>query len=235
MPTVLITGANRGLGLEFTRKYASDGWTVIACCRLPGDLPELATLARLGDVRSYVLDVTDFAAVDRLAAELRGTRIDVLLSNAGTFGPNPFNGTSKAQVFGHIDYQVWADVLRINTFAPLKLAEAFVEHVGGSEQKKIVIVSSTEGSIAGARGNLYAYKTSKAAVNMVMRNLSQDLKPRGIIAASVCPGWAKTRMGGVNATVEVPDSIAGLRRVISALTLDQSGSFIRYNGETIPW
>lgn len=235
MPTVLITGANRGLGLEFTRQYAADGWHVIACCRLAADLTSLAALSALGAVSAHPLDVTDFGAVDRLAAELRGTAIDVLLNNAGSFGPNPYAGEGEAQVFGHIDYAVWSQVLRINTFAPLKLAEAFVEHVAASAQRKIVTVSSTEGSIGLTRGNLYAYKTSKAAVNMVMRNLAQDLRSRGIIAVSVCPGWAKTRMGGIHASVEVPDSIAGLRRIIAGLTPEQSGMFLRYNGETVPW
>jgi NAD(P)-dependent dehydrogenase (short-subunit alcohol dehydrogenase family) len=235
MPTLLITGANRGLGLEFTRQYAAAGWQVFACCRTAADLPGLAALSAFGKVSAHVLDVTDFGAVDRLAAELRGTALDVLLNNAGTFGPNPFSGDNPAQVFGHIDYAVWGEVLRINTMAPLKLAEAFVEHVAASSERKIVTVSSTEGSITQTRGNLYAYKTSKAAVNMVMRNLAADLKPRGIIAASLCPGWAKTRMGGVHAIVEVPDSIAGMRRIIASLTPEQTGMFLRYNGETVPW
>ena len=233
MPTVLITGANRGLGLEFTRQYAADGWRVLACCRAPNDAPELATVR--GDLTIHDLAGGDVAAIDRLAGSLKGTAIDVLLNNAGYFGPRPKADNNPAQLFGHIDYGIWQEVIRINTFAPMKMAEAFVDHVAASAQKKIVTISSTEGSISKAQGGIYAYKTSKAAVNMVMRNLSVDLKPRGIVTASFCPGWVKTRMGGATAPLEPVESIAGVRRVIAGLTLETTGRFWLYNGETVSW
>lgn len=233
MPTVLITGANRGLGLEFTRQYAADGWRVLACCRSSKDAPELTAIP--GNVTIHDLDVGDFAAIERLAKELTGTPIDVLLNNAGYFGPKPKADNNPAQVFGHLDYDVWQQVIRINTFAPMKMAEAFVDHVAASAQKKIVTISSTEGSIAKTQGGIYAYKTSKAAVNMAMRNLSFDVKPRGIVTASFCPGWVKTRMGGATAPLEPVESIAGVRRVIDGLTLETTGQFWLYNGETVQW
>ena len=235
MPTVLITGANRGLGLEFARQYAADGWRVLACCRSPSDSPELIALSASGDLTAYSLDVADFAAIERLAADLERTPIDVLLNNAGFFGPKPVADNNPAQVFGSIDYEIWAQVLRINTMAPLKMAEAFVEHVATGTQKKIVTISSTEGSIAKAKGGIYAYKTSKAAVNMAMKNLASDLAPRGIITATFCPGWVKTRMGGGNAPLEAPESISGMRDVIAGLTLANSGRFWLYNGEGLAW
>ena len=233
MPTVLITGANRGLGLEFTRQYARDGWRVLACCRAGKDAPDLRALS--GDIEIHDLDVGDFDAIGQLAINLSGTAIDVLLNNAGFFGPKPKADNNPAQVFGHIDYGIWQEVIRINTFAPMKMAEAFVDHVGASTQKKIVTISSTEGSIAKTQGGVYAYKTSKAAVNMVMRNLSFDLKPRSIVTASFCPGWVKTRLGGATAPLEPAESIAGVRRVIEGLTLETTGRFWLYNGETVSW
>jgi NAD(P)-dependent dehydrogenase (short-subunit alcohol dehydrogenase family) len=235
MPSVLITGASRGLGLEFATQYARAGWRVFACARSASGLADLTALTTVGDVSAHVLDVTDFAAIDRLAQTLRGAAVDVLLNNAGVFGPNPWAGSDRGQVFEHIDYTMWAQVLRANTMAPLKMAEAFVEHVASSIEKKMIMISSTEGSISLTRGNLYAYKTSKAALNMVTRNLARDLEPRGIRVAALCPGWAKTRMGGVQAVVEVPDSVAGMRRMIAELTPERAGQFWRYNGESIPW
>jgi NAD(P)-dependent dehydrogenase (short-subunit alcohol dehydrogenase family) len=235
MPTVLITGANRGLGLEFARQYAREGWRVIACCRSAADAPELKDLTAKDVLTVHSLDVADFAAIDRLATELQGMPIDVLINNAGYFGPKPQADKNPAQLFGHIDYEIWQQVLRINTMAPMKMAEAFITHIEASTQKKLVTISSTEGSMAKAKGGIYAYKTSKAAVNMVMRNLSIDLKQRGVITAAFCPGWVKTRMGGATAPLEAPESIAGMRKVIDGLTLETSGRFWLYNGDTVPW
>ncbi|NND36533.1 MAG: SDR family NAD(P)-dependent oxidoreductase, partial [Gammaproteobacteria bacterium] len=148
MFTTLITGANRGLGLDFARQYAEDGWRVIACCRTPADAAELQDLAKQYDgVTIEKLDVCDRGAVDALARECAGQPIDVLLNNAGIIGPIPIAEHVERQQFGTMDYEVWRDVVETNTFAPLKMAEAFVEHVAASEQKKIVNISSTVGSI----------------------------------------------------------------------------------------
>ena len=236
MPSVLVTGANRGLGLEFTRQYLAAGWTVLATCRDPASANDLAAL-RLSHpaLEIHPLDVADFGTIDRLAAALAGRPIDVLLNNAGVFGPRPVDGKDPRQSFGSIDYDIWSEVLRVNLMAPMKMAEAFVSHVAASQQKKIVAISSTEGSMERAKGGIYAYKTSKAALNMLMRNLSFDVASRGIATAAFCPGWIKTRMGGSFAPLEAPPSIAGLRQVIDRLTPQNSGRFWLWSGETLPW
>ncbi len=236
MPTILVTGSNRGLGLEFTRQYCEAGWQVLATCRDPSAAAGLATLrATHPALELHALDVTDFATIDRLAATLAGRPIDVLLNNAGLFGPKPGADHDPRQNFGSMDYDIWAEVLRVNLMAPMKMAEAFVGHVAASTQKKIVAISSTEGSSPSAKGGIHAYRTSKAALNMLMQNLAPDLAPRGIVTAAFCPGWIRTRMGGPNAPLDAPPSIAGLRRVIEGLTPEHSGKFWLWNGERLPW
>lgn len=236
MPTVLVTGANRGLGLEFTRQYCDAGWQVIATCRDPAGAAELQALrSQHPGLEIEALDVGDFATIDALAARLAGRPMDVLLNNAGVFGPKPGAEQDLRQNFGSMDYEVWTEVLRVNLMAPMKMAEAFVDHVAASAQKKIVAISSTEGSSPNAKGGIYAYRTSKAALNMLMQNLAPDLAPRGIVTAAFCPGWIRTRMGGPRAPLEAPSSIAGLRRVIDGLTPENSGKFWLWTGERLPW
>ena len=236
MPTLLITGANRGLGLEFVRQYAHDNWDVIACCREPNDaeaLNDIAAQSKNVSVRG--LDVSDFSQIDALADELIGTAIDVLINNAGIFGPKAHAENDWRQSFGHMDYDVWQDVLTTNLMSPLKMAEAFVAHVASSDERKIVTISSTVGSIADTETGIYAYRTSKAAVNMAMATLANELRPQGIAVSVFCPGWVKTRMGGRDALVEPEDSIAGLRSRIEAMDSEGPVRFQRYNGESIPW
>lgn len=237
MPTILITGTNRGLGLEFTRQYAADGWRVLACCRKPDQAEQLHALAaaRPSDIRIFPLDVADFSAIDDLADQLRGEPIDLLLNNAGAMGPKPGEQKADGQSFGTIDYDIWQDIIRVNTFAPVKMAEAFVTHVAAGAQKKIVSISSVLGSIAETYGNFYAYRTSKAALNMAMASLSKDLAARGIMVAVFCPGWVKTDMGGPQAEIMAEVSISGLRRQIAQLTLEAAGRFLRYNEDVLSW
>ncbi len=236
MPTALITGASRGLGLELARQYCADGWRVIATARSPDAAPELQALdQQYPSLHVHALDVADFAAIDALARALKGQPIDVLLNNAGVFGPKAKAENDPRQEFGHMDYDMWAGLFRTNAMAPMKMAEAFVDNVAASTQKKIVTITSSVGSITQANGRTIAYRTSKSAANMLMRNLSFDLKPRGIITAAFCPGWVKTRMGGDAAPLEAPDAMESLRRVIDDLTPDTSGQFWLYDGEIIPW
>lgn len=235
MPTVLVTGSNRGLGLEFVRQYAAEGWRVHACCRDPAGASALQELAAGGDVVVHALDVEDFDAIGRLAQRLAGTAIDVLLNNAGLFGPKAHAEGDPRQSFGHLDYDVWARVLRVNAQAPLRMAEAFVEHVAASGQRRIVNVSSVIGSIARTDGGNYAYRTSKAALNMVTANLARDLAPRGIRVMSVCPGWVKTEMGGAGASLDPATSIRGVRQRIAELDDARSGAFIHHDGAALPW
>ncbi len=236
MPTLLITGASRGLGLEFVRQYSADGWQVIATARDPAQSRDLAAVAAMQpSVEVHALDVGDFDAIDALAARLEGRAIDVLLNNAGLFGPKARAEQDPRQEFGTVDYRIWSELLRVNTIAPVKMAEAFVEHVACSAQRKIVTITSGVGSIANADGRALGYRSSKAAANMLMRNLSFDLAPRGVATAAVCPGWVRTRMGGPGATLEAADSIAGVRRVVEGLGPANSGRFWLYDGSEIPW
>jgi len=227
--TVLITGANRGLGLEFSKQYAKAGWQVIACCRWPEEAKELQALAgRSGDqVEIHQLDVADFEEIDALALIFQGRSIDVLINNAGIYPQSDF---------GNVNYEDWAEAFHINSMAPMKMAEAFVGHVAASDQKKIVTLSSKMGSLDdNTSGGSYIYRSTKTAVNMVMKSLAIDLKPKGIASTILHPGWVRTDMGGSNGLIDAPESVAGLRRVIEALTLENSGRFVAYDGKEIPW
>jgi NAD(P)-dependent dehydrogenase (short-subunit alcohol dehydrogenase family) len=236
MPDILITGANRGLGLEFARQYAAGGWDVIATCRNPADAADLRALAEVtGRITVEPLDVTDHAGIDALAAKYRGRPLDVLLNNAGIIGPIPIADHIAKQRFGTIDYGTWELVLRTNTLAPVKMAEAFLENVLAGEQKKICTISSTIGSIAERDTAAFAYGSSKAAVNKAMTMLAGVLRERGVIVALFCPGYVQTRMDMGGADVTPEQSITGLRSLIDTLTLADSGSFRRYNGERIAW
>lgn len=231
--TVLITGSNRGIGLELARAYAEKGWRVIATCRNPQDATELAAIAvRHPALVIEKLDVTDHGMVDALAAKYRGTPIDVLLNNAGVSGGMP------SQTFGRMNYAAYRDVLEVNTVGPLKMAEAFVEHVRASRQKKIVTVSTGEGSISSVRSpRLYWYRSSKAALNMLMRNLALELKASGVIVGLVNPGPTDTDlMKGVKIPLRKPEVAAhDLIGVIDGLTLETTGSFLNYDGQGVPW
>jgi NAD(P)-dependent dehydrogenase (short-subunit alcohol dehydrogenase family) len=227
MPTVLLTGANRGLGLEFARQYAARGWRVHACCRKPADAPDLAALAGPNLV-VRALDVRDFEAVAGLAREIADP-IDVLLANAGIYGPEKTS-------LGRIDYAAWAEVFAVNTMAPLRLAECFVEHVARSERKTIACVSSFMGSVGGnSGGRHYLYRSSKAALNAVVKSLAIDLRDRGVKAVTLHPGWVKTDMGGADADLEIPASVAGVVGVLERLRPEDSGKFLNYDGSELPW
>lgn len=229
MPSVLVTGANRGLGLEFVKQYAASGYRVFATAREPSRASDLASLAeRHSTISVHALEVTDSASVKRLAGELAGESIDILLCNAGVMGP-------KRQSFGGIDYDGMLETLRVNTLGPLRLAEAFVEQVARSQRKMMVAITSGMGSIADSSGGYYAYRASKAALNMSFHNLALDLKGRGIIAFVINPGWVQTDMGGTSAPLPVEASIAAMRKIFDGMTLEQSGTFMNYKGGTFAW
>jgi NAD(P)-dependent dehydrogenase (short-subunit alcohol dehydrogenase family) len=231
MPSTLITGANRGLGLEFARQYLADGWQVYATCRDRASASELSGLADAsgGKLRILELDVTDLASVTAAAEELDGAAIDLLLNNAGV-------GGARGQSVGNIDYDAWAMVLDVNTMGPMRVSEAFVDHVARSERKLIVTLTSGMGSIGdNTSGGAFAYRSSKAAVNMVMRSLAIDLAPRGITCIVVNPGWVLTDMGGAHATTTPAESIARLRRLIENLVPAHSGKFFNHDGREYEW
>jgi NAD(P)-dependent dehydrogenase (short-subunit alcohol dehydrogenase family) len=231
MQSVLITGANRGLGLEFARQYAADGWELFAACRDPDAASDLRRLAQSsgGKMRILALDVTKSASVKEAAAALEGQAIDLLLNNAGIMG-------ARGQTIGNIDYESWAKVLDANTMGPMRVAEALVDNVARSERKLIVTLTSGMGSLAdNTSGGSVAYRSSKAAVNMVVRSLAIDLAPRGIICVVVNPGWVQTDMGGPNATLAPAESVSRLRRLIDELRPAQSGKFFNHDGREFAW
>jgi NAD(P)-dependent dehydrogenase (short-subunit alcohol dehydrogenase family) len=231
MSSALITGANRGLGLEFARQYLADGWRVYAACRDPASAVELRRLTEDSDdkLRILAMDVTDPASIHAAATELDRQAIDLLLNNAGIIGP-------RGQTIGNIDYEAWAEVLAVNTMGPMRVSEAFLEQVARSDRKLIVTLTSGMGSIAdNTSGGSIVYRSSKAAVNMVMRSLAIDLAPRGITCVVVNPGWVRTDMGGPNAALEPSESISRLRRLIATLGPEQSGKFFNHTGREYPW
>lgn len=227
MPTVLITGANRGLGLEFVRQYADNNWKVIATCRDPESAKDLYDIQ--GDKEILPLDVTNFEAIEQTSELLRSEKIDVLLNNAGVYDPDK-NGLGKT------NFDDWTKMLRINTIAPLKIVESFISQVVSSKRKVIVSISSLLGSLsANDTGGQYAYRSSKSALNSVNKSLSIDLARKGIISIVISPGWARTDMGGPNAAVDPIDSVSGIRRVINNLKPEDSGKFFNYDGSNIDW
>jgi len=239
MWTVLITGASRGLGLELARQYLADGWRVLAGARQPSAATELNELAAgsAGRMTVHALDVTDHAQSDALARTLAGVPVDVLINCAGVMGHQSFAEKGMGmQRFGTTDYADWLETLRINLLGPMKVAEAFVEHVAASEQKKIITLTSILGSMASNQvGGLYAYRSSKAGVNAVMKSMAIDLGRRGIVAIPLHPGWVRTALGGPRADLDAATSAAGMRRVIAALTPAQSGRYLQWDGRELPW
>ena len=235
MSVILITGTSRGLGLALTSAYSEAGWRVLACARRMS--PELdAVLSKASKAEYHELDVADHPAIEALAARIQEP-IDVLLNNAGRFGKIEFpKGGIEDQAFGATDYSDWADTFRVNVMGPMKMAESFVGQVASSEQKKIVTFTSMVGSSKfNTTGGVYAYRTSKAAVNMMMLSMSIDLAKRGILAVSMHPGWARTDMGGPDAEISVPTAVRGIRQVIADLEPAQLGQVLAYDGSTMPY
>lgn len=229
--SVLITGANRGLGLEWARQYAEAGWQVLATCRRPEEADELKALAgRHPRLTMHRLDVTDSEQLRTLQLDLEEARIDVLLNNAGVY-LDKFMGA-----LGGIDYEVWQRSFAVNTLGAVRVSEAFIEQVARSEQKRVVTISSHMGSIAEiADPGSYAYRSSKAALNAAMKGLSHAFAQRGIGVLLLHPGWVKTRMGGPGATLTPEQSVRGMRALVAHFSPAMNGRFFRHDGSEIPW
>ncbi|MEM7121164.1 MAG: SDR family oxidoreductase [Pseudomonadota bacterium] len=229
MPTVLVTGASRGLGLEFVRQYAESGWTVHAGARDPDTAPLLQEAATLGDVHCHHLDVADRDQIAALADSLIGQPVDLLINNAGLWA-------GEDEAYGRVTDDLWMEEFRVHVFGTMAMCEAFVDNVAASDRKQIVNISSGNGSLAwDANVSDYAYNTSKAALNMITRSMAVDLADRGIIVVAYSPGFVATDMSGPDADLTPVESIGALRQLIEALTPADTGTFRRYNGETIPW
>ncbi len=225
MPTVLITGANRGIGLELARQYAADGWRVLATCRDPGAAADLNAVK--GDVEVHRLDVDDPATLDALASSLKGQAIDVLFNNAGI--------NKRASSIAEIDYDGWARTMETNVFGPIRVAAALMDNVLASSAKVMAFTSSKMGSIAENTGGGIMYRTSKTALNMAVDCLAKELGGQGVIAVMFHPGHVRTDMGGPTAPVTAVDSAAGMRAVISGLTPKDNGAFRNFDGTPLPW
>ncbi|MCB9947683.1 MAG: SDR family oxidoreductase [Rhodospirillaceae bacterium] len=227
MPSVLITGSGRGIGVELARQYAAADWTVYATLRNTDRAAAL--LAIQGDVKVLELDVADPESITTLAGRMAGTPIDLLINNAGIYGPRGLG-------LGGLSYGDWEQVLAVNTLGPVRMVEAFLEHLRAGEQKKIAAITSKMGSIAeNTSGANYIYRSSKAALNATMKSVALDLKGEGFSVAIIHPGWVRTDMGGPNALIEPRQSVQGMRRVIEAATPATTGRFYNYDGTEIPW
>ena len=216
MPTVLITGANRGIGLEYARQYRADGWEVIAAARHSS--PELDALG----ITVKPLDLSD---ADAVAAFSVDKTLDLFIANAGTSHPKETQGADNARD--------WQRMLMVNSIAPFQLGCALLPRMvsGG----KMIAISSGLGSIGDNKGRWIPYRTSKAALNMAWTSLAIEAHPHGVACAMLSPGWVKTDMGGAGAEISAQESVAAMRALIERLTIEDSGGFFRRDGSPLPW
>ena len=228
---ILITGANRGIGLAMTQYAMEQGWRVFACCRTPHNAENLFNIAKLsgGQISVHIADMQELSTLQALSYELRNDAIDILINNAGIYG-------STNNTFGSVDVESWLQAFQINSIAPLKMVEAFSEQIQMGQRKLVACMSSKMGSMAdNGYGNSYIYRSSKAALNAVVKSLSIDLKKQGIISVALHPGWVKTEMGGPNAEISTRECVEQLFAQLSKLTMKDSGRFIDIDGSDIPW
>jgi len=221
MATAVITGANRGLGLEMAKQYAAAGWDVIATAREPEQAEELNAIDK---VSVLPLDAAEDASIEKFAEQLGDRPVDLFINNAGIYGPS------------ELDREQWLDLFNVNVVGPVKLATALKDNVAKSQTKKMVVIYSQVGSIAeNDSGSMMYYRTSKAAVNQAWHSLAQQWQDEGLTLAMLHPGWVQTDMGGANADLTPKESVEGMRSVIDGLSRDQNGRFYDYSGREIPW
>lgn len=223
-PTVLVTGANRGIGLEFAKRLKGGGFEVIATARKPVEATELRALG----VRVEQLDVTDSASVKALSERLEGVPIDLLINNAGI-------GGHKAASFAETDFDQIAETFDVNSLGPMRVTQALLDNLVAGEGKTVVQISSAMGSIEGNQGGFYGYRASKAALNMLNKSLATELAEQGFVCIVLHPGWVQTRMGGASAPVSPVDSVTGMLNVIGQIQPQDNGHFLDYQGKEIPW
>ena len=229
MSTILITGANRGIGLELSRQYIENGDTVYACCRNPEVANELSALAdsSAGKLTIQTMDVSSHQSIKDCANELSSEAVDILINNAGVLG-------GDHQAFGDANLDDWFMTMQVNTIGPFRVAEAFQEHLQKGENPKMMTLSSQVASSAFAMP-VYAYSSSKAAVNKVMQILASEWKQAQIVVGLIHPGWVQTDMGGAEAEITTQESASGIRQVIQTMTLADNGKFFKWNGDIHPW
>ena len=231
MPTLLLTDSNRGIGLELCAQYLEAGWDVHASCRDPSNATRLNALAEQFPEKLYIhtLDTRNIDQIADLKKTLADTPIDLLFNNAGIYG-------TKANHLGHLDHEAWLETFRTNVISPMMVIEAFVDNVARSQKKSIVNLTSKMGSIDdNGFGGRYAYRSSKAALNMTMVSASIELKDSDIGVYLIHPGWVRTDMGGPNGELSVDKSVSRIRALVENFTLEDSGKFFDIDGSIIRW
>jgi NAD(P)-dependent dehydrogenase (short-subunit alcohol dehydrogenase family) len=228
MPSILISGSSRGLGLELARQYAADGWRVYATCRNPEHADRLHKLGS-SNISLHRLDVADEASIRDIAGELAGVPLDIVFANAGINEP-------RAVTPETVTRSDWLDVMTVNTFAPLALIGALKANLLAGEQKKAVAMSSLMGSIGSNNwGTQYVYRASKSALNALWRNLSIEWKDDGIICVVMRPGFVKTEMTNFTGDLLPEETVSGMRAVLARVTMAESGCYHSYDGKILPW
>ncbi|NRA29744.1 MAG: SDR family oxidoreductase [Parvularculaceae bacterium] len=227
MPTIMITGANRGIGLELTKQYLARGAKVHACCRNPEEAADLSALA--GDITLHSVDVSNAPSITDLAASV-DEPLDIVIANAGVYGKQ-----GADQSFANLDMDGFQFALQVNTFGALRTLQAFLPHIKRGQGKRMVAITSKMGSIDDASGGMIAYRASKTALNMAMCCGANELQSEGIALGTLHPGWVKTRMGGDNAPTTPEESALGLIKVIEGLEPGPKAAFKDFRGDTIAW
>lgn len=232
MLSILVTGSNRGIGLEWARQYAELGWRVYATCRVPEQADALQQLAAHHATLSvHRLDVTNNDHVQQLAYELQDTPLDILVNNAGVY----FERWGKDKL-GDIDFDAWQETYQVNVLGAVRVTEALRSQLAHSDKRLVVMTTSHMGSIAEiASPNDYAYRSSKSALNTVVKGLKYELASLGIGILLVHPGWVRTRMGGSQGRFSVTESVNNMRKLVDRFQKQDSGCFYRYDGQIIPW
>ena len=236
MPTVMVTGANRGIGYEHVAQYARKQWNVIACARQPEKAIELLQLQDKYGANFIIeeLEVTNHKQVDDLSQKHSNTTIDILINNAGTGGPEGMPGAMDYQKIDNMDYQIWRDILEVNLLAPFKVATSFHKQISISDKKTLIMMSSDLGSVSqNTFGGLYSYRASKSALNIVAKGMSNEWKD--IIVVALAPGWCRTYLGGAEAEIDPMDSVEDQQKMFESLTETDSGKFLDRFGNEVPW
>ena len=236
MPTVMVTGANRGIGYEHVAQYAQKKWNVIACARQPEKAIELLQLQDKYGANFIIeeLEVTNHKQVDDLSQKHSNTTIDILINNAGTGGPEGMPGAMDYQKIDNMDYQIWRDILEVNLLAPFKVATSFHKQISISDKKTLIMMSSDLGSVSqNTFGGLYSYRASKSALNIVAKGMSNEWKD--IIVVTLAPGWCRTYLGGAEAEIDPMDSVEDQQKMFESLTESDSGKFLDRFGNEVPW
>jgi len=235
MPVLIITGANRGLGLEFARQYTAAGWELVTINRRSSD--ELDELAKHYPVQILTADLTDDASLQQAVAAIGHDAVDLLINNAGTMGDGSFAESGFSyKAFGTFDRDEWLRVFDINICTPMALSELLADKLAAAESPVIVTLSSMLGSnTLNTMGNSYAYRASKSAVNSIMKSMGMNLKDRGIACIAIHPGWVRTEMGGPDADIDPVSSVEGMRNTIAGVSIADAGRFLAWDGNEMPY